>query len=60
MKNTTALETYIANTKALPLYQKETQEYDKLLNYLTGNSDYVPEINVRSLEIIPLETLLVL
>ncbi|MDI9859065.1 DUF4132 domain-containing protein [Flectobacillus roseus] len=58
MKNTTALETYIANTKALPLYQKETQEYDKLLNYLTGNSEYVPEINVRSLEIIPLETLL--
>ncbi|NBB29625.1 DUF4132 domain-containing protein [Cellulophaga sp. BC115SP] len=58
MKNTTALETYIANTKALPLYQKETQEYDKLLNYLTGYTDEVPEINVRSIEILSLETLL--
>jgi hypothetical protein len=58
MKNTTVLETYIANTKALPLYQKETQEYDKLLNYLTDNSDYVPNVFTSRIEILPLETLL--
>ncbi|MDI9867455.1 DUF4132 domain-containing protein [Flectobacillus sp. DC10W] len=58
MKNLERLEAYIKNTKALPLYTKEKHEFDKILNYLSGQENNLSTIYLNRWDIIPLDSLL--